>query len=189
MKLRLFSKPKKLYLIMMAFVAVLLVYANGLTFNLFSAPSFANDIIAFSVLGVAVVFTIITLTVIVRDVPRKDSILEMKLPVTETPKPEEASVRAPFSSFFKNQAVEVQKSENKNGNGLSEDNQLFKRLKAEPTMLICPSCRKMFKMPAYLGELLVDFGPKNASNLLKECPNCGATIALKQKIASAEVEK
>jgi hypothetical protein len=174
---------------MAVFVAVLLVYANGMAFNLFSTPSNVNDIIAFSALGVAVAFTLITLTVIFKDVRRKRSGLGEKLPVTAAPKPQEASVKTP-SAIASLQAIKVQKSQEKIEKELSEhDDQLFKTLKAKPIKLICPACRKHFEPPAYIEDYIVDFGPQKPSNAFTDCPKCGTTIALKKKGASEEVEK
>ena len=53
------SRMQKFFVIMMIFLISLLVYANGIAFNLFSAPMFANDIIAYVALAVAVTFAAI----------------------------------------------------------------------------------------------------------------------------------
>jgi len=52
---------------MAIFVCGLLFYANGVAFNLISAPIFVNDIIAYATLLVAVTLTVITLTIVIRD--------------------------------------------------------------------------------------------------------------------------
>jgi hypothetical protein len=55
---------------MAVFVCSLLFYANAVTFNLISAPSYVNDIIAYSALSVAVALTIIMITIVIRDKSR-----------------------------------------------------------------------------------------------------------------------
>ena len=45
---------------------------------------------------------------------------------------------------------------------------------------ICPACRKEFTLPVYESDYIVDFGPPKQSNLIKLCPNCGVSIALKR---------
>ncbi len=55
---------------MAAFVCGLLLYANAIAFNLISTPVFVNDIIAFGTLGVAVVLTVVPLTIVTRDIRR-----------------------------------------------------------------------------------------------------------------------
>jgi hypothetical protein len=64
---RQFTKGQKLFIIMAIFVCGLLFYANGVAFNLISAPAYVDDIIAFSALAVAVALTVITLTIVIKD--------------------------------------------------------------------------------------------------------------------------
>ena len=63
---------------MMIFVSGLLFYANGIAFNLFSAPMFANDTVAFVALAVAVTFAMMTLTFIFRDMRSNGAALRTK---------------------------------------------------------------------------------------------------------------
>ena len=66
-KYRQFTKGQKIFVIMGIFVCGLLFYANGVAFNLISAPTYVGDIITFSALAVAVALTVITLTIVIRD--------------------------------------------------------------------------------------------------------------------------
>jgi hypothetical protein len=66
-KHRQFTKGQKIFVIMGIFVCGLLFYANGVAFNLISAPTYVGDIITFSALAVAVALTVITLTIVIRD--------------------------------------------------------------------------------------------------------------------------
>lgn len=192
MKLRHLSKPKTLFLVMVIFICALLVYANGVAFNLFSAPSFVNDTVVFAALGVALIFTVITLTVIFRDMGKRGvSVWAKKPQMIASFKAEESISSLPEASSVGSdslssdsqflQAIKAQRSEERIEIELSQqDSQIFKQPKAEPTKLICPACRKEFEMPAYLGDLMVDFGPRKPSNLIKECRHCGTIIPLKQ---------
>ncbi len=65
-----FSNGQKFFLIMAVFVCSLLFYANAVTFNLISAPSYVSDIIAYSALSVAVALTLIMITIVIRDKSR-----------------------------------------------------------------------------------------------------------------------
>lgn len=62
---------------MAAFVCGLLFYANAIAFNLISTPVFVNDIVAFGALGVAVVLTVITSTIVSMDI-RRSRLLRIK---------------------------------------------------------------------------------------------------------------
>jgi hypothetical protein len=192
-KLRQFSKGQKLFLFMIVFVSGLLFYANSIAFNLFSAPMFANDIVAYVALTVAVTFAIATLTLIFRDIQSNAVALRIKKQqvIDAVKESEEASDTVPLpvppreniDRFDCNrqflQAIRAQE----------QDNQSFKQLKIERTKLICPACRKELELPIYLGEMMVDFGPPKISNLVRQCRYCGAIIALKQKDKPEEVWK
>ncbi len=199
-KLRQFSKGQKLFIFMMIFVSGLLFYANGIAFNLFSAPMFANDIVAFVALAVAITFAMMTLTFIFRDMWRNGVTLRTKKQqvISAVKESEEANSTVPLPVSppdnvnridCNRQVVQAitQKGEEKIKIELSEqDNKSIKQLETEHTKLICPACRKEFEMPIYLGELMVDFGPRKPSNLIRQCRHCGAIMALKQKSAAEE---
>jgi hypothetical protein len=87
-----FTKGQKFFVIIAIFVCSLLLYANGIAFNLISAPMFVNDIIAYAALTVAVALTIITLTIVIRDKRRglfpkahKSNVVDSIKESTETP--------------------------------------------------------------------------------------------------------
>ena len=172
---------------MIVFVSGLLFYANGIAFNLFSAPMFASDIFAFVALAVAVTFAVATLTLIFRDIRSNAIALRTKKQqvIGFVKESEEASGNPQVP-----QVVKAQESEEKTKIELSElDNKSFNQIKIERTKLICPACRKEFELPLYLGELMVDFGPPKQSNLIRQCRHCGENIALKQKEVAEEVWK
>ncbi len=196
MEQRRLSKPKILYIIIAVLVVALIAYANGVAFNLITLPSSMNNIVAYSALGVAVTLTLVIIGFVIRNVRLqgfdawKKNLPDIGSPVKfdRTVSPKTPSSTSSISA--KTQAIKVQKSEEKIEIEMSEDdNQLFKPMKASPSKLICPACRKEFEMPAYLGELMVDFGPRKSSNLIRECRHCGTIIALKQAGASDEVWK
>ena len=187
-RLRQFSKVQKFFVFVVIFVCGLLFYANGVAFNLFSVPAFAYDTIANAVLAVALTLTVITLTVVLRDMrngtfPRTQKsqiIRDVKEPERShgtTPLPINAQKTI---SSVKLGAEEFQAAI------LEQNSQPLKQEKTERTKLICPACRKIFDLPTYLGELMVDFGPPKPSNLIRQCHHCGAIIELKQKGAEDE---
>ena len=53
---------------MFILVCGLLFFADGAAFNLISAPLFVNDLISYATLSVAIILTIITLTIVLRDI-------------------------------------------------------------------------------------------------------------------------
>jgi hypothetical protein len=53
---------------MFVLVCCLLFFADGAAFNLISAPLFVNDLISYATLSLAIVLTIITLTIVFRDI-------------------------------------------------------------------------------------------------------------------------
>lgn len=67
-KLRQFSKGQDFFIIMFILVCALLFFADGAAFNLISAPLFVNDLISYATLSVAIILTIITLTIVLRDI-------------------------------------------------------------------------------------------------------------------------
>lgn len=67
-KLRQFSKGQDFFIIMFILVCVLLFFADGAAFNLISAPLFVNDLISYATLSVAIILTIITLIIVLRDI-------------------------------------------------------------------------------------------------------------------------
>ena len=67
---RQFTTGQKFFIVMAIFVSGLLIYANIDAFNVISAPLFFTDIIAYSAITIAVVLTIITLTVVISDIRR-----------------------------------------------------------------------------------------------------------------------
>jgi hypothetical protein len=186
-KLRQFSKGQKLFVFMIVFVSGLLFYANAMAFNLVSAPMFANDIVAYVALTVAVIFAISTLTLIFRDMQSNAVALRIKKQqvICAVKESEEASGTVPLPDppreNISEEKIKIELSE--------KDNQSLKQLKIERTKLICPACRKVLELPIYLGEMIVDFGPPKTSNLVRQCRYCGAIIALKQKDAPEEVWK
>lgn len=76
---------------MAIFVCGSLFYANGVAFNLISAPMFVNDIIAYAALTVAVTLTIITLTIVIRDKRKGIFIKTQKLNVDSVVELDQAS--------------------------------------------------------------------------------------------------
>ena len=66
-KLRQLSKGQNFFIIMFVLVCGLLFFADGIAFNLISPPLFVNDLISYATLSVAIVLTIITLTIVFGD--------------------------------------------------------------------------------------------------------------------------
>ena len=91
-KYRQFTKGQKIFVIMGIFVCGLLFYANGVAFNLISAPTYVGDIITFSALAVAVALTVITLTIVIRDKRRSLFAITQKSNVANSSK---ESIEAP----------------------------------------------------------------------------------------------
>ena len=158
----------------MIFVISLLVYANGIAFNLFSAPMFANDIIAYVALAVAVTFAAIVLTTIFRDIRHGVSTkTEMPIPVTVHENINEIELSPEALQTIKNLEIEMEESEQKK--------QQLKQIIEPPTKVICPACREAFYLPNYERDYIVDFGPPKQSNVYRRCPHCKLPIALKQE--------
>jgi hypothetical protein len=67
-KFRQFSKGQNFFIIMFVLVCGLLFFADGAAFNLISAPLFVTDLISYATLSVAIILTIITLTIVFRDI-------------------------------------------------------------------------------------------------------------------------
>jgi hypothetical protein len=320
-----FTKGQKIFLIMAVFVCGLLLYANGVAFNLISAPTYIGDIIAFSALAVAVGLTLVTLTIVIRDQRRilaarkqkinVDNIVKLDQPsdtvsspiiaqtIEEKVEPEITAietVKVPDEThspivpspakvfekrnlfiiiiaftvgllFFANavafglislpayaiygavagavaiaslsvavilrkkievlgtkikrfiseadlqdilneekepdQVVDIaaepviaktttkkvdtyeelfrqfglQNARSRLEADKAEQEQIPKKPVIPPTKVICPACRKEFTLPNYERNYIVDFGPPTPSSLIKRCPHCETSIALKQK--------
>jgi len=65
-------------------VCALLFFADGAAFNLISAPLFVNDLISYATLSVAIILTIITLTIVIRDVRQGMSFETHQLDIART---------------------------------------------------------------------------------------------------------
>ena len=109
------SRMQKFFVIMMIFVISLLVYANGIAFNLFSAPMFANDIIAYVALAVAVTFAAIVLTTIFKDIRHGVSSQTLKFPYQSLlhENINEIELSPEALQTIKNQEIEMEESEQK----------------------------------------------------------------------------
>jgi hypothetical protein len=175
-----FSKEQKFFVILAIFVVGLLLYANGVAFNLISGPTFVNDMIAYGAFTVAVVLTVITLTIVIKN-ERKGVFAKTQIPnaIDAVKEPNETPGTV-VSSKVDIQNINIVEAVPE------QTNQPVKQLAIEPTKLICPACRKQFTLPNYLGDLMVDFGPRKPSNLISQCRHCGASIPLKQKNAAEE---
>ena len=152
---------------MAIFACSLLFFANALAFNLISSSILVNDFIAYAILAVATVLTIITLTILIRDKRKKSNALDA---ITES---NELSCKVSPS-------ISIQKTSNVvEANLAGGKNQSAKQFVMKTAKMICPACRKEFSLPAFWGDLIVDFGPPKQSNLIKNCPNCETPIPLK----------
>jgi hypothetical protein len=202
-KLRPISKMQKFFLIMVMLVCGLLFYANGVAFELISAPVFAIDIIGYAVLAVAVALAIFTLSIVIRDKRRGlfyrtnssnvfDSVKESnEIPCTiplemAAQEPVKISSKTPLPILFpvntSNRTDRVEAEADK----IEQEKQPTKQLIKQTTTLICPACRKKFDLPIYLGDPMVDFGPPKPSDLVRPCIHCGEFIALKRRAAEEE---
>ena len=175
-ELRRITKGQKYVIIMVIFVCGLLIYANVVAFNLISAPTFVNDIIAYATLTVAVTLTIIILRIVIRD-KSKSNELTYTIPLAvSTKETVKISNKTPLPIILPANIDEKEK-------------QPTHQLTMQPTKLICPACRKEFNIPTFWGDLIVDFGPPKQSNLIKNCPNCETPIPLKRKDVPEDIWK
>ena len=69
---------------MFVLVCGLLFFADGVAFNFISAPLFVNDLISYATLSVAIILTIITLTIVFRDITQGLSFETQKSDITRT---------------------------------------------------------------------------------------------------------
>ncbi len=158
---------------MAVFVCGLLLYANGVAFNLISAPTYIVDIIAFLALAVAVGLTVVTLAIVIRDKRRILSARTQKSNVDSVVKLDQPSntLSSPTVSAVKESGEPLETGQE----------QLPKKPVIRPTKVICPACRKEFNLPSYERDYIVDFGRPKRTNLIKQCPHCKTSITLKRK--------
>ena len=76
-KLRQLSKGQKYFIMMDIFVCGLLFCVDGVAFNLISTPLLGNDLISYATLALAIVLTMITLPIAIKDV-RQGLSIEMQ---------------------------------------------------------------------------------------------------------------
>jgi hypothetical protein len=178
-----FSKGQILFLTMAIIVIGLLVYANISVFNLFTAPMFVNDIVVFAALAMAVTLTIIFLVIIVRDKSKAVFLLKEQKSqnIVDIKESEKTSNIIPLPINFQKTMCKTEPNHKIRQTIIPEQKNLTK---TKPNKVICPACRREFELPIYLGDLIVDFGSPKPSNIFKQCTNCGAVVALKQKGAS-----
>lgn len=179
------SAKQKLLTTMAAFICGLIVYAVCTLTNVFNSPVFsvffivsqetAYDI-AFGALAVAIALTVITLTIVIRDM-RKGVFAKTQesnaVGAIKEPNETLDTVPSPVNIQKNTNAVEADIAEQKN--------QYVKQSLMEPTKLICPACRKEFSLPIFEGDYMVNFGTPEQSNLTRYCPYCQAPISLKRK--------
>ncbi len=181
---RQYSKAQKSFIILFIFVCILLFYANGVAFNLFSATTFNIDIIAYSALAVAVTLTVVIMAIVFRDMRNgvfpKTQDSDVVSAIKES---ERTTCTVPLPANTQENINKTKPKPEDLQASITQKSQPFKQLTTQRTKVICPACRKEFSLPSYQKEFIVDFGPPESSNLIKTCPYCEASIPLKQENA------
>ena len=173
MKLREISKNQIIFIIILIVVCGLLFYANGIAFGLFASPIFSSEVVAFLVVTVAVALTMIVLTIV---------FVEKRKGTRDVKESDEVAFTVPLP-LIAQEDKKIETKPNMYGNLLI--NQEVK-IKQERVKLICPACRKEFKLPSYMKDLIVDYGPTKKSNIISRCLNCDQLINLKQESSLQE---
>jgi hypothetical protein len=189
---------RELLIIMIAFTAGLLFFANAVAFGLISLPPYiiyATVASAVIIAAIAVYLILgVKIKVLVGDkIKSVFSALDLQESPNETKKPDQVSntgvapVNAqstmkvdPVTEMLRQLGLQKTTSE------AEQEKFLLKKPVIPPTKVICPACRKVFNLPIYERNYIVDFGTPKKSNLIKQCPHCQTPIRLKR---SSEVEE
>ena len=166
MTLRELSKNQKVFAIMLIFVCGLLFYANGIAFGLFASPIFSPEVVAFLAVAIAVALTIIILTI---------ALVEKQKGIEDVKEADEAAVTV-LSPVNIQEQKKIDLKPNTDGNLIISQEIEVKQKRVK---LICPACRKEFRLPIYMKDLIVDYGPPKLPKIIRRCPYCDQLINLK----------